>query len=469
MRSRGKGSRLSAVGTIFLTVFFAMLDLSVVNVALPTIREELSTAYSGMQWIANSYTLAFAGVLLSGGAIVDRLGRRRAFLLSQSVFTLGAFMCTVSNGLTFLILGRVSQGVGAAILVPCSLAMIVDLFPEARQRAKAVGIWSAINAIALAVGPVVGGALLGWLGWRAVFGINIPAGLLAIVVACLVLLPDHTRARRQIADPAGIILALCASTLVAFAVVEATDRGWRAPTVISTLSAGLVGLVFFALRNLQAKRPVLPHELLRDSVFRTSLLTVLCVGFAYSSALFLLAIQFQASRDYSPIVAGLALAPAAVAMAIASTLLGRVQDKLGARKVMQIGMLAGAVGLVALGLTPPYVDYIALVLPLVFFGAGMGITLPAANNAGLSRVTADNSGVGSAAIESSQQFGLVMGVAILGALQSATTASSHAHIGEVPDIAVLAGGLTALAFGVVLSLGGTRQGRGDVTPVVGSR
>ncbi|WP_280418686.1 MFS transporter [Nocardia carnea] len=430
---------------MFLTVFFAMLDLSVVNVALPTIREELTVAYSGMQWIANSYTLAFAGALLAGGAIVDRLGCRRAFLLSLAIFTLGALLCTVSGDLALLIIGRAWQGIGAAVLVPCSLTMIVDLFPDARQRAKAIGAWSAINAVALALGPVLGGTLLGWLGWRSVFGINVPAGILAAAVAVGWMVADHSRKQQQMADPAGIALALCASVSAAFAIVEAPDQGGRSISVIVAASVGIVSAVLFVFRNRKAQRPVIPRYLLQDGVFRASLVTVLCVGFSFSSALFLLAIQFQQARNLSPVAAGLALAPAAVAMASASTFLSRIQARIGAPAVVRLGLLSGAAGLVAIALTPPTVAYLVLVIPLALFGVGMGIALPAANNAALSRVSSATSGAGSAAIEACQQLGLVMGVAILGALQSIA-------MDRKPDFALLTGGLTALILGIKLHL-----------------
>jgi DHA2 family methylenomycin A resistance protein-like MFS transporter len=314
-------TRTAVVGTVLLAVFFAMLDLSIVNVALPTIRAELSTTYSGMQWIANSYTLAFASVLLIGGTIVDRISHRSALLISLSIFTAGALLCAAASNLALLLFGRLTQGFGAAILVPCSLALIFSNFSDIQERAKVIGAWSAINAIAVTVGPMTGGALVTWLNWRSVFALNIPIGVIAIALVLHFLPKVQTRRTQRSVSPIGLLLTAASSFLFAFAVTRGSEKEWNSPAVVLPLILAVASTGTFVVHNMRTPSPVLPRELLEKPVFRRCLIVVSCVGFSFSSALFLVAVQFQMLRDFSPVDAGLALTPIAVTMGITSLLI----------------------------------------------------------------------------------------------------------------------------------------------------
>lgn len=451
MPTRRDRTRTAVVGIVLLAVFFAMLDLSVVNVALPTIRTELSTTYSGMQWIANSYTLAFASALLMGGIIVDRISHRSALFMSLAIFTVGALLCAVASNLALLLFGRLTQGFGAAILVPCSLALIFSMFSDIRERAKVVGAWSAINAIAVTVGPMTGGALVTWLSWRSVFALNIPIGVIAISLVLLLLPKVQTRRTQRNVSPLGLLLAAASSFLFAFAVTRGSEKEWTSPAVVLPLILAVLSTSTFVVHNMRTLSPVLPRELLAKPVFRKCLIVVSCAGFSFSSALFLVPVQFQMLRDFSPVNAGLALTPTAVTMGIASLLTRRVNDKFGNHRPIIYGLYSGAVGLLTLSLIPKEFAYVYLVPSLILLGLSLGLTLPTANNLGLSCLSSESSGIGSGILEASQQFGLVFGIAILGAVQA--TATLRGDQTFVTDLALLLGAALALLCALSLTSG----------------
>lgn len=451
MPARRDRTRTAVVGTVLLAVFFAMLDLSVVNVALPTIRSELSTTYSGMQWIANSYTLAFASVLLIGGIIVDRISHRNALSISLAFFTIGALLCTVAKDLALLLCGRLAQGVGAAILVPCSLALIFSKFSDIGERAKVIGAWSAINAIAVTAGPMVGGALVTWLNWRSVFALNIPMGLVATTLV-LLFLPKvrASRAQRNVSS-LGLLLAVTSSFFFAFAITRGSEKEWTSPEVVLPLILAVASTGIFVVHNIRSRSPVLPRYLLANPVFRKCLIIVSCVGFSFSSALFLVTVQFQMLRDFSPVDAGLALTPTAVTMGIASLLTKRIHNKFGNRRPIVCGLYSGVIALLTLSLIPKELAYVYLVPSLILLGLSMALTLPTANNLGLSCLSSESSGIGSGILEASQQFGLVFGIAILGAVQATATLSGNQTL--VTDLALLLGGALALLCALSLTSG----------------
>ncbi|WP_369202370.1 DHA2 family efflux MFS transporter permease subunit [Streptomyces sp. PU-14G] len=437
--------RAALVATLFLAVFLAMLDLSVVNVALPAIGGELGTGIAGLQWVIDSYTLAFAGLLLVGGLIGDRLGQRAAFLWSMTAFVVGAALCTVAPSLPVLLAGRAVQGMAAAVLVPGSLSLIVHSFPDPVARAKVIGAWSGLNGVAVAAGPVLGGWLTSALGWPAVFAVNLPLGLLALVLAARALPRPRPSLRGQPMDVSGPVLGLLWSTALAFALIEGGSLGWASPAVAVAFGIAVAGFVAFLAVERRGEHRMLPVGLFRSSTFSGAIAVAFVVGFALSSVFFFLSLYFQRVKGYSEAATGLAFVPAALAMVIGSPLAGRAVGRAGPRPPMLAGLALAAVGLGLLATLETDTPYGMIWWILVLFGLGVSASIPATNSAALAQVAPERSGAGSATVESAQQFGLVFGIAVLGAVQASGAASELAAQAEALPAPVRARAVEALA------------------------
>ncbi|MDH6137896.1 DHA2 family methylenomycin A resistance protein-like MFS transporter [Kitasatospora sp. MAA4] len=403
---------LAATGVSYVIV---LLDTSIVNVALNAVGGSLAIGIGGLQWVVDAYTLAFAAFLLTGGTLGDRWGVRRTYLAGLLVFTAASAGCGLAGALPVLIAARVGQGLGAALLVPAALALINHAHPQPAQRARAVGVWMALGGAAMAAGPLVGGGLVAAFGWRSVFFVNVPIGLAGLVLARRVGDPPPAPVRRRV-DLVGLgsgVLALAAPMGV---LIEGRRLGWTSPPVLAGVALGAAAITLFLLAQSRSTHPMLPLSLFRNRLFAASTYASATSAFVFYGLLFVTSLYFQQVRGCSPLLAGAALLPMTVAVALGGYCSDRIARLLGARRSMGaafFGYAAGAGALLAFGPRSPYPMALG---PLVIIGLACGFISPAATAPALATVTRDRSAIAAAALNCARQSGSTAGVAVFGTL-----------------------------------------------------
>ncbi|MDY0746933.1 MFS transporter [Paucibacter sp. R3-3] len=390
-----------------------LLDVSVVNVALDVLRREFATDVAGLQWVINAYTLVFAAMLLTSGALGDRLGARRVFLLGFAVFTLGSTACGLSASLPLLIAARLIQGLGAALLVPNSLTMLQHAFPDRTQRSRAVGWWGALGGMSLAAGPVLGGILVTHLGWRSIFLINLPIGAIGIYLTLRYVEPRGGSHRRSL-DWAGQGAAVLALASLTMALTEAAPLGWHHGLVRGGFLLALAATLGFIWIEARSDSPMLPLELFRIPTFTVASVAGVVVNFAYYGLIFVFSLFFQIQQQFSPQLTGLAFLPMTMVLMAVNVLAGRLITRMGARLLMVLGLTLAACGYLLL--MPVSVDgsYWLLVLPMLLAASGTALMVPTMTNAILSSVDASRAGIASGVLNSARQVGGMLGVAVFG-------------------------------------------------------
>jgi EmrB/QacA subfamily drug resistance transporter len=402
----------------------AFLDGTVVNVALPAIGRDLRAGLTGQQWVLDSYLLTLSALLLFGGAAGDRYGRRRVFVDGLVVFTVASLACGFAPTVGWLIGARLVQGVGAAALVPGSLALIDTGITE-EDRGRAVGIWAGMSGVTTALGPFIGGWLVDAASWRWVFFLNIPLAAAAVWIAAS-RIPESRdatpRGRMDILGGAAVTLGLAG---VIYALIEAPSRGWT-PVTVTAAVIGVAALVAFPLIETHASAPLLPLELFRSRQFTGANLTTLAVYAALGGALFLLALQLQQSLHYSALAAGLATLPTTLIMLIGSPWAGAIAERTGPRLPMTVGPLIGAAGLALMARITPGESYLEAVLPaVVVFGIGLMITVAPLTAAVLAAVPENQAGTASGVNNAIARLAGLLAIAVL-----PVVAGIHAGVGE---------------------------------------
>ncbi|GAA4214663.1 DHA2 family efflux MFS transporter permease subunit [Actinocatenispora rupis] len=438
---RAVSAGLLPLVAVCLGYFLVILDVTVVTVALPTIGTELGGAVTALQWVADGYTLAFAGLLLFAGGLGDRFGSRAVFLVGLTVFTLASAACGLAPGAGTLVAARLVQGVGAALMVPASLALLRHAYPDAAARARAFGIWGMVAGVAAAAGPVLGGALVSAVGWRAVFAVNVPFGILGVTLTRrYVSAPARVAVRRGLDVPAQGAGAVCLAALTA-ALIEAGERGWTCPVVLALFGTAALALPAFVLLERRAPAPMLPLALFADRRFGASAVVGILLNLGFYGLLFALPLYFQRTVHLGPLGTGLAMAPMALMPVVASPLGGRLAARRGPHVPMAAGLVLGAVGLAGWLVAGTDTAYWVLVAPLVLTGFGTGFTMPAATAAIMAAAPADRGGAASAVFNAARQTGSALGVGLVGTLV-ATDPVTGLHIGVLVGAA---GFLTAAA------------------------
>jgi EmrB/QacA subfamily drug resistance transporter len=402
----------------------AFLDGTVVNVALPAIGRDLGAGLTGQQWVLDGYLLTLSALLLFGGAAGDRYGRRRVFVGGLVVFTVASLGCGLSPTVGWLIGARLVQGVGAAALVPGSLALIDTGITE-KDRGRAVGIWAGMSGVTTALGPFIGGWLVDAASWRWVFFLNIPLAAAAVWIAARHI-PESRDAtslgRMDILGAAAVTLGLAGVT---YALIEAPSRGWT-PVAVTAAVIGAAALVAFPLIETRAGAPLLPLELFRSRQFTGANLTTLTVYAALGGALFLLALQLQQSLHYSALAAGLATLPSTVIMLVGSPWAGALAERTGPRLPMTIGPLIAAAGLALMARITPGASYLEAVLPAVaVFGVGLAITVAPLTAAVLAGVPDNHAGTASGVNNAIARLAGLLAIAVL-----PVAAGIHAGVGQ---------------------------------------
>jgi MFS transporter, DHA2 family, methylenomycin A resistance protein len=389
------------------------LDVSVVNVAIKPIGASLGGGVSALQWVVSAYTLAFAAFILSAGALGDRVGAKRIFVIGFGVFTVASAACGFAPTIGTLIAMRVLQGVGAALLVPCSLTLLSQAYPEASQRARAVGLWAAGASTALAAGPLVGGVITAALGWRAIFFINAPLGLTGILLT-LKAATETPRSSQAGLDIPGQLTASIGLAALAAATIEGGSHGFSNLLVIGAyVVAAFMAAAFITIEHRRAS-PMLPLGLFRSPTFSSATAVGLLINIVFYGLIFVLSLFFQRGQHLSPLRAGLEFAPMTAAVMSANLLARRPTARLGPWPVIAIGAVLMGLGLVALLDTHTGSSYAAMVIQLLAIGFGLGLIVPTMTSALLGSVEPARSGVASGTLNSARQVGSVIGVAVYG-------------------------------------------------------
>jgi EmrB/QacA subfamily drug resistance transporter len=411
-------SRNRRVGILLIcctSLFIVGLDITVVNVALPTIGRDLDAGISGLQWTVAAYTVVMASLLMFSGSMADRFGRKRIFVTGLTVFSAASLLCSLAPSVEVLVVFRVLQGVGASMLNPVAMSIITNTFTDPRERAQAVGVWGAVFGISMALGPIVGGALLAAADWRAIFSINVPLGLAAIMLT-LRFIPESSAPRPRRFDPVGQLLVIVLLATLTYGIIEAPGQGWSSPPVVIALSAAAAALLALLRYEPGRDEPLIDLRFFRSVPFSSSIVMAVAAFATFGGFLFLNTLYLQQVRGLSPIQAGLATVPMAVMTIIASPLSGRIVGRRGPRLPLAIAgvfMVAACAMLTGLDATTPLPR---LLVAYAIFGIGFGFVNAPITNAAVSGMPRAQAGVAAAIATTSRQFGQTLGVAIVGAI-----------------------------------------------------
>jgi MFS transporter, DHA2 family, methylenomycin A resistance protein len=400
-----------------LGFFLVQLDVSIVNVALATIGRDLHSTFAALQWVVDAYAVAFAACLLSAGAIADRIGARRAFVIGLVLFGCSSVACGIAPGAALLVAARTIQGVGAALLVPCSLALLNHAAEDdAAARARAISLWTAAGSVALAAGPIIGGALVAGAGWRSIFYVNVP--LVAIAIWLTLRSVTETASRKSAFDALGQLSAIAMLGTLTAAVITGSSIGWTAPLVLGLGAVAVASAAAFVFLESRDPNVMLPLDLFQRAPFTAATIVGFVVNFTLYGALFVLGLYLQRQHGYSPLQTGFAFLPFCVAVGIANLVAGRLTAARGARLPMVIGLVTAAAGFVALLPLDSHTPYLVMLAGLIVTPIGIGLAVPAMTTALLASVEKERSGLASGVLNSVRQSGGALGVALLGGLFS---------------------------------------------------
>jgi len=412
------GRRPGSAGVVVLLAallgfFMLSLDSTAVNVALPGIERDLSGSTAGLQWVIDAYTLLFAALLISAGAVSDRVGAKRLYVIGLAAFLAASAACGLAPTLGFLIGGRAVQGSAAAVMLPASLALVRQAYADPVRRAKAIAVWAVGGTVAMAGGPVAGGALTSGLSWRAIFFLNLPTGLVA-----LALLARAPRSPRRAAplDPAGQVTAVTALAALTFAVIEGGETGFGRPTVLGCLALAAVAMAGFAIAETRAAHPMVPLALFRSRAVTVCVAIGFAVNVAFYGVIFVLSLYFQRVLGQSAMTAGLMFLPMTALLPVANLISARLGARSGPHLAIRAGLVVSVAGLVALLVVSTGPDRVLLGAALVLAGTGLGFAVPSVIVVLLDAIPADQAGMAAGLLNSSRQVGGTLAVAVFGAL-----------------------------------------------------
>ena len=408
--------RWIALGILCLSLLLAVVDNTIVNVALPTLNSDLGASTTQLQWIVDAYTLVFSSLLLTMGHLGDRIGRKRALQLGLALFAITSALAALSTTSGQLIGARALMGVGAALIFPATLAILVNVFTDAKERAAAIGIWTAMVGVAVAIGPITGGFLLEHFSWGAIFFVNIPVAIVAIGLAA-VLLPESRDPKVGPLDFRGLVLSAAGVGLIIWAIIEAPSWGWGSLGILAALIGGVVLLVVFTLVERRLEHPMLDVRLFKNARFTAASLSVTTAFFALFGFIFLITQYLQLVEGFSPLQAGIRTLPFAVATGVMSPLAIVLMHRFGSKRIVVVGLLVMAAGfLVAttLDVDTPYFG--AVIVSMVLIAAGLGLTTSPATESIMGALPPEQAGAGSAVNDTTREFGGTLGVAVVGSI-----------------------------------------------------
>ena len=426
------------------------LDVTIVNTALNSIGNSLGGGVSELQWVVSAYTIAFAAFILTAGALGDRIGAKRIFMAGFAIFTAASAGCALAPSAAILIAARGVQGLGAAILVPNSLALLSHAYTDEKIRGRAVGVWAAGASLALTAGPLVGGGLIALIGWRLIFFVNLPIGLAGLGLTWRYA-GETTRSPQREVDLAGQIAAIAALGCLAGAIIEAGVAGWTDPFVVAGFVAAALLAFVFVLQERRAAQPMLPLKLFRHRMFALTALVGLLVNVAFYGLIFVFSLYFQRVNGWSPFLTGLAFLPMMGAVLPVNLVAARVAERIGAPQTIALGAALAAIGCLALLGIAPGTGYLEIGAQLVIIGGGLGLLVPPLTSTLLGSVEKSRSGIAAGVLNATRQTGSVLGVALFGSLVGGSGAfMSGAHQSLVISALLLLLGATAIWSGAIV-------------------
>lgn len=429
--------------------FLVLLDVTVVNVALPGIGSDLGTDVGGLQWVVDGYALALAALMLTSGTAGDLYGHRRVVLGGLAVFGVGSLVCGLAPSVGVLVAARVVQGVGAALLLPGTLAIISRAFPDDAGRARAIGVWAGIGSLALPAGPLLGGALVDGLGWRAIFLINVPIVLVALVWAAAIVRESGKEQARRL-DVPGVLLAGLLLLATTYAFIEGGRAGAGAPQVLVAVALAVLAVPALAVvERRRGEAAMLPVSLLRRPVFDAANVVAGIMNLGTLGTLFVLMLFLQSVQHRSALLAGAVVIPLFAPLAIIAPFGGRITSRIGSRLPAAAGLLMAVAGLALLALAAPHSSYLVLLPAFLLWGTGMGLLTPAVVAAAISSVPGERAGLASAMNNTARQTGGAIGIAVAGAV-AGQPAGTAQFVRGFHAVALGAAGLYAV--GAVLAL-----------------
>jgi EmrB/QacA subfamily drug resistance transporter len=449
----GPGSRRWWIlAVLCLSVLLVVVDNTIVNVALPTISRKLSASTQDLQWVVDAYTLMFAGLLLVGGNIGDRFGRRRWLQVGLVLFAVFSVAAALSRSTGELIAARAAMGLAASLIYPATLALLINVFTSAKERATAIGIWSGVSGLAVAIGPVTGGLLLRHFTWSSVFLVNVPIVIIALAAGAW-LLPESRDPKAGRFDPVGALLSVAAIGLLTYTVIEAPRHGWESAVTLGGFAGAAVLLAAFVTSQLRRPDPMLDVRLFRNPRFTAGSVSIALAFFGLFGFIFMITQYFQIVRGYDPLRAGVATLPFAIVTGAFSPIAITVMKRVGTKAVVTGGMLlmsAGFLVAATTGVDTPY--WGRIIIAMVLMAAGLGLTASPATEAIMGALPPDKAGVGSAVNDTTREVGGTLGVAVVGSVLSSAygshVVSALSGLGVPARVASEAGQSVAAGLGV---------------------
>jgi EmrB/QacA subfamily drug resistance transporter len=445
------------LGAVSIGLFMIMLDNTVVNVALPAMQSSLHIGLSELEWVVTGYALTFAAFMLTGGKLADLLGRRLIFMLGLAIFTGASLACGLAPNGGFLIGARVVQGLGGALMNPATLSIITATFPP-RQRGTAIGIWAGVSAMALAIGPLVGGLLTEHVNWNWIFYINVPIGILGLLAIPLFIDESRDTSHEQRPDVPGLITSGVGLFSLTYAFIESNNYGWGSARILSAFAIAAVSLVAFVLLERNQRLPMLDLSLFRNRTFSGANTAMLFVGLAMFGTFFYVSLYMQNVLHYSPVQTGASFLPMTCLIILVAPRAGKLSDIFGSRWLVGGGMTLLTVMLLYYSTLGAHESFWVILPGLLIGGLGMGATMTPVTAAAMSAVPVDKAGVGSAVLNSGRQVGGSLGIAVMGAIVAAGAGgvrTPEAFLGGFHDALRVA---AALAFaGAIVATAAIRK------------
>ena len=410
------------LGAMCFALFMIMLDNTVVNVALPSIERDLGSSLSSLEWIINGYTLAFAVFLATGGRLGDIFGRRLTFLIGVALFSISSATAGFAPDTTWLVGSRVVQGIGGALMMPATLSIVTNAFPPS-ERGKAIGTWAGVSALALAIGPVLGGFLTEAVSWRAIFFINLPVGVGAVLATLFAVRESRDETVGREVDYAGVVTLTGALTALVLALIEGNSWGWSSPAILALFGGSILMLATFVLVELRVKSPMVEFPLFGTRNFVGSNIIALIVTFAMLAQFFFLALYMQNILGYSPLQAGIRFLPATLMIVTIAPIAGRLTDKIGPRIPISVGLTLVSGAMFWLTQIGPSTTYGDLLPSFFLMGVGMALVMSPMSTAAMNAVANAKAGIASGILSMNRMIGGTLGVAVIGAVFQATARS----------------------------------------------
>jgi EmrB/QacA subfamily drug resistance transporter len=404
-----------------MSLFIVGLDVTIVNVALPSIGRELHAGVSGLQWTIDAYTLVLASLLMLSGSTADRIGRRRTFQTGLAMFTAGSLLCSLAPGLGWLVAFRMLQAIGGSMLNPVAMSIITNTFIEPKERARAIGVWGGVIGLSMALGPITGGLLVETIGWRGIFWVNVPVGIAAVVLTAL-FVPESKAPRARKLDPVGQLLIIVLLASLVYGLIEGPGSSWTSPKILACFGIAIAALIALAIVEPRRREPLIDLRFFRSAPFSGAVVIAICAFATLGGFLLVNTLYLQDVRGYSPLLAGAFTLPMAAMTAICSPLSGRLVGARGARP----SLLVAGFGITAAGVILAHVSTstpsIVLLGSYVLFGLGFGMVNAPITNSTVSGMPRSQAGVAAGVASTSRQIGSSLGVAVIG---SATISALH--------------------------------------------